>query len=256
MQKPPSIARSGYIVFPCTNESLAAIVAGMDVSKEDHVLAVGGSGDQAFALSEHVGSVGVIDADPTQRDFIESRIALLEKGDVGSFVWPLGDESDLDARFDFLRERFEVNAHSGRKDSRNGYFLAGGRFEKIRSNANRLTVLPPVDVIGLIDGVANSGLVFGGNLVNKVYLSNVLGNPMRDTPSEIPTRDSLISGLANALPNDGLIYVADGHFFTHGRYKNHPGVVVDEALTEKALEIQSPDSGYRNWTLTVLRVVK
>ncbi|MCX6774504.1 MAG: hypothetical protein NTY99_00220 [DPANN group archaeon] len=43
-----------------TNEDLASIVRGMNVKPTDYILAVGGSGDQAFALLEYAKRVKIV----------------------------------------------------------------------------------------------------------------------------------------------------------------------------------------------------
>ena len=47
--------------FARTNEDLPSIVRGMDVNPSDYILAVGGSGDQAFALLEYAKKVKTVD---------------------------------------------------------------------------------------------------------------------------------------------------------------------------------------------------
>lgn len=72
--------------FTCTNESLPAIIAGLSPSSADRILAIGGSGDQAFALLEHGAQVAVIDHDARQIDFIRHRAAALADGDYYEFA--------------------------------------------------------------------------------------------------------------------------------------------------------------------------
>ena len=75
------------MIYQCTNESLKAIVAGLDVSPDDNLLVVGGSGDQAFALLEFAvkGKVTAVDNAPQQIDFIRQKVEALQRGDYESF---------------------------------------------------------------------------------------------------------------------------------------------------------------------------
>ena len=50
------------LLYSSTNESLEGVVAGLDVKPKDRIIAVGGCGDQAFALLENVGKVIVVDS--------------------------------------------------------------------------------------------------------------------------------------------------------------------------------------------------
>jgi len=49
-----------------TNESLEAIITGLEPNSEDNVLTICGSGDQAFALLEFGCQVIAIDENPQQ----------------------------------------------------------------------------------------------------------------------------------------------------------------------------------------------
>ena len=63
-----------------TNESLEAIVRSLQLTRKDNVLAILGSGDQAFAMIEHANSVTAVDISlpqvqyaSKQWDYIQSR---------------------------------------------------------------------------------------------------------------------------------------------------------------------------------------
>ncbi|MBT4576839.1 hypothetical protein HOM13_02815 [Candidatus Woesearchaeota archaeon] len=247
---------TSYVTFPCTNESLDAIVHSLDISPEDNVLAIGGSGDPAFALLEYANSVAVLDIDPVQRDFIGNRLDLLKQGDVSSFVWPLNNELDEQEKFELLRRKYGVNKNCGRRNSRNDYFFEEGRFERIREKAEQFELLPPLDFSEIIGNVSEEGLIFNGLNMNKVYLSNALFFSKTDTSKEEGFRNGLVNGLVNALPNGSLIYVADDVHFINGAYNWVEGLTIDEILTQESSDIQRRDKGYRNWTLTVLRIKK
>lgn len=253
---PHSSLDTSYVKFPCTNESLDAIVHSLDVRPEDNVLAIGGSGDQAFALLEYVNSVVALDVDPVQRDFIQNRLNLLRQGDISSFVWPFKDQVDESDEFELLRSKYEVNTHCGRNDSRDRYFFEGGRFERIREKAEQFELLPPLNFEEVVSNSSEEGMVFSGRRINKVYLSNALFFSKTAFHRDEDFRRSLVKELINALPNESLIYLANDSHFNKGRYDSLSGWTIDEELTQEASIIQRNDPGYMNWTLTVLRIKK
>jgi len=55
-----------YVNYRTTNESLDAIVLALQPNKNDKILAVGGSGDQAFSLLEKAGEVCCVDNNEVQ----------------------------------------------------------------------------------------------------------------------------------------------------------------------------------------------
>lgn len=68
-------------IWTTTNEDLEAIVEGLRVTKDDVILAICGSGDQAFALLEKAKRVIAVDASPEQIVYAQRRAQTLrEKG--------------------------------------------------------------------------------------------------------------------------------------------------------------------------------
>ena len=153
-----------------TNESLDSIVKGLEPCHSDVIVAIGGSGDQAFALLESAGEVIVVDHDAQQIDYILKRRRLLEEGRVTDF---LGSENDVQIA-KYLQKRAE----------------------KIRHRLNRMVVYDPVDVFDFLEQE---------NGFSKVYLSNVFGcrNAGRSRNYES------LGMIASKLPPGGLVYVAD-----------------------------------------------
>jgi len=103
-----------------TNESLNAIVAGMVPEEGDRIAAVGGSGDQAFALLEYADLVRIGDRSEKQIDFIKARVEALRRGDVSTFLG-----------FKHLLYNSDCEGYI---KSRNRYFVQSGRLERIRGN--------------------------------------------------------------------------------------------------------------------------
>ncbi len=164
--------------YKVTNESLDGIVQGLDLQPSDQVLAICGSGDQAFAMLEHVASVLAIDKQPSQVDLARYRLECLAKGDYEGFLLSgsrFGKFTDL--------------------DKRDAYFRSPGRLETIRSKLLNLTILEKQ----LSEAITLRPFT-------KYYLSNVIG----DYISSMKLILELMQRMTDHLPVGGLIYMADG----------------------------------------------
>ena len=164
------------LFFTQTNETLNAIIVGLEVSSKDIILAVGGSGDQAFALLEYAERVKVVDDRPEQLSYIRRRAEALQKGDY---------------------EAFQPSNREVREDNA-GYFKSPTRLETIQKKLEGLIILQPSDIISLAQQEES---------YSKVYLSNVIGyrNPPRDGDS----CRTILQKVAQRLVVNGLIYVAN-----------------------------------------------
>lgn len=49
------------VLYPCTNESISAVIRGLDLKKDDVVISIAGSGDIPFAIAPHVKKIYAID---------------------------------------------------------------------------------------------------------------------------------------------------------------------------------------------------
>lgn len=144
------------LVFTSTNESLNAVVNGLEISETDRVLAVGGSGDQAFAMLERARSVEVWDISQVQLNYIQRRLEALREGHFERF---LGETEQIIA---------DNDSHLVRN-----YFSRGGRFERIRERVDRLKLVTnPMDIL--------NDLSPKNFLGNKVYFSNAIGYKHKD----------------------------------------------------------------------------
>ncbi|MDI6738338.1 MAG: hypothetical protein QME12_07550 [Nanoarchaeota archaeon] len=104
--------------FPHTNEILEAIVSSMDLRKDDDVLAILGSGEQALAFAPLVNSVTAVDENHAQFDYAVSRIrALNEFYGVIAF---LGEWARLD--------KYNL-----------GIYFAGKKLEDAKKNAGKIS---------------------------------------------------------------------------------------------------------------------
>ncbi|PIN80948.1 hypothetical protein COV11_02885, partial [Candidatus Woesearchaeota archaeon CG10_big_fil_rev_8_21_14_0_10_30_7] len=135
------------VTYTTTNETLDSIVAGLDLNSNDNVLAIAGSGDQAFAILEYVGKVKAIDRDKYQIKFIRARIRALKSGNIDEFFMGV------------VHSIFSVSENKK-------YFKQEGRSEKIKLKLSDLTVATPQSFLTALNETET---------FSKIYLSNVVG---------------------------------------------------------------------------------
>lgn len=127
-------------IWTTTNETLEAIVKGLRVTEKDVILAICGSGDQAFALLEKAKRVIAVDANPTQIAYAQWRAQTLrERGYL-----PLSPDMSLDNK---------------------KYMKNKERIKKIRKKITDIEFCQVLDIFEEMDQ-------FQG--VTKLYLSNAL----------------------------------------------------------------------------------
>nr|MBA4405529.1 hypothetical protein [Nanoarchaeum sp.] len=218
--------------YSCTNESLDAIMAGLDVQPQDRILAVAGSGDQAFAFLEIASHVKAVDTSLPQIKLVIQRAQQLREGNYVDFL-----NYTYNGCLDFIRPaptywpdtgtRYE-NAH---KPGRSAYFANNfpSRLDKIRANLGNLEISEETaDILK----VAKKERGY-----NKIYLSNAIGYNRTLTDDKIRR---IFSPLPRLLPADGLIYIANGGLFATYSLDStlvFPGVELDKELTIKAREL-------------------
>ncbi|MFH1066065.1 MAG: hypothetical protein V1734_06165 [Nanoarchaeota archaeon] len=153
MSKEEWINKYWRLLFPYANESIDAVVQGMDINEEEEVIAICGSGDVVFGMLEKARSVVGVDINPLQVDYALERKVLLKEGYLENFL-NIGKVSH--AR-DTVRMKQSID-----------YFSQPGRIERIRGNLERLTIKQG-DILKRIDDAAKAGKRF-----TKAYLSNIL----------------------------------------------------------------------------------
>ncbi|MFH1333256.1 MAG: hypothetical protein ABIH53_03405 [archaeon] len=217
------------LVYSSTNESLDAVITGLEPDKTDRILAVGGSGDQTFAMIEYGAKVVCVDNDTTQISYIQERKKLLSQGEYEQF-YPL----DYPSR----------NAET--------YFNKPGRKERIRENLNNLEIRPPEDFVE----VARKEKGF-----TKLYLSNILG--FHRTTSEYKEDHIFMAALeamAKKLETGNTIYISNHGWLctTFPQYdqfiKNTSLLEIDKDLTEKAMEYEKTTFEQKVWNPAVYRI--
>jgi len=165
------------VPFKYTNENLRAIVAGMAPTGTDSILAIAGSGDQAFALLEFAGRVVAVDRDSDQIDFMRQRVDALERRDYEKF---------LEAPTKHGEEILQRN-------SKSRYFRTNRRLERIRKRLDRLEIAEG-DIFEIIKNQRGK--------FNKFYFSN-LGNWV--CREQLYESDGL-----DCLPDGCLVYCSSG----------------------------------------------
>jgi hypothetical protein len=185
--------QTSQLEYTCTNEDLRGVVLGLDLSPQDSVLAVAGSGDQAFAFLEFVKHVRAVDIVPEQIDFMRGRLQSLRARDYERFL-RVDVEGVCDGNLAGTHspEFAEFNRIRRRK-----YFVEDDsqRLSRIQQNLGNLTIVDPVDILELAQQE---------NGFNKIYLSNVLTYGIEDRPAIT----EILRNMASRLPVGGLIYVA------------------------------------------------
>lgn len=220
-------AASNAVIYSITNECLDAIIAGLDVKPRDRILAVGGSGDQAFALLEHVNKVTAVDIRESQLELIKLRAQALREGQIAPFFY-VGIESHREGDNDMV-------------SARNQYFNTE-RLERISEKLEALEIIGPEGILEVAERLPK-------NTFNKMYLSNVRPrNP--DGDATYDEQEKLLDRLSRRLPRRGIIYCSN-----FVRFPPLELVSVDEELTQEArlLEDKYAKSAHYNWIPTVLR---
>ena len=136
------------LTYSFTNESPDAIIKGLDLNLDDEVLAIAGSGDQAFAMLGLCRKVNVFDSNLTQLKYVRRRKRAIEEGDLESFL-----EYHMK-----LEDRTLAN-----------FFRDENRFRRIKENINSLQI-PDYPIEASMLNLYPQLLT-----ANKVYLSNCFG---------------------------------------------------------------------------------
>lgn len=164
------------IVFSLTNESLEAVMAGLEPTSKDCVLSVAGCGDQAFAILEKAGKVVVCDTNEAQLELVRRRKAAVEGEAYEGFFNATGTD------YEHLYNYYRIE-----------YFT----LERLLSIRRKLQNLE-IAVRGGIEDFAGKGTF------TKIYASNAISGYGRDGLEE------QLAHVASALQEGGLLYVSNG----------------------------------------------
>jgi SAM-dependent methyltransferase len=195
------------ISYTYTNEELFAILKGLDLKKDDNVLAIAGSGDQAFAMLPYVDKITAVDVNTNQIDYIEQRMRWLKEGNKDYFL-----ERDLRKipSCPFQNSLNDCPEFSRREK------LLGKRLEGIIKNLERLSLVGGQDIKNLSNKES----------FTKIYLSNILEWYYCNGDSF-----SLLKNLTDSLKKGGLIYFADGE----NSWDEKDPTIPKELILEKTL---------------------
>lgn len=187
---------SWELEFSHTNESLTAIVSGMELDRNDIVFTIASSGDQGLAILQFAKEVRIGDKNPVQLDLVRERKVLIERGDYEGFL-RIDRLGAVDGAYDGMGEgSFEKNklrCIEYRLRKREEYFTPE-RLDIIREKLGSLIILGQGDAIDAIRGEKD---------LAKIYLSDIGVEPPE------------LEGVAQSLPAGGLIYVTDGDYFRY-----------------------------------------
>ncbi|MFA5887977.1 MAG: hypothetical protein WC852_04680 [Candidatus Nanoarchaeia archaeon] len=189
--------------YPYTNESLDAVVKGLDVQSSDDIIGVLGSGDQAFAMIEYANSVLAVDNNKVQVAYAQERKAMLREGNIERFLHP-----------ECLPEI--TGKYKGHMDSIVDYFSQPGRLERIRQKLDLLEIKKTANVLDKMKE----------GRFSKAYLSNIIGfNGFMIKPN---AQKAFVKELANRLRMPGLIYFTSTSWL---RLEKMHEIENDKALT-------------------------
>ena len=144
-----------YIIdYPCTNESIPAIITGLDLKSSDIVVSIAGSGDVPFAIAPYVKKVYVVDNNKNQIRFMREQMGCLKEEAFEIFcrentMRGLSNSCDVDYNNLIARKKY---------------------FEKIFSKVRKS--IPKIEVVesDILSFLGN----FSKSLIDKVYFSNAL----------------------------------------------------------------------------------
>ncbi len=174
------------LIYHSTNENLEAIALALQPNSNDKILAICGSGDQAFVLLEDAREVCCVDKSNAQIKYVESRREGLMKGDYKAFL-PERSSVIKDSIWGDLQMQM-----------RKEYFDKKNRINKIKEKLNRLTIKHgDIVEISKIEPC-----------VTKVYLSNAIGYERTQKITK-ETFAEIMNGIAAKLPIGGLIYISN-----------------------------------------------
>ncbi len=208
------------LMYSVTNENLTATVQGLDLNSKDSVLAVGGSGDQAFAILEFARRVIAIDTETAQLEFMKKRFEALKEGDYERFL-----QEETNSIMDCLDYRRKEQAETY-KASRRKYFLENERLGKIRDKIGSITF-----EYGDILKIARTRRDF-----SKIYLSNTLGWDNLPYEDWEPDTIEILREISINLRKNGLIYISNFHKKNDTKFPNE--LKIDEDLTKKVQELE------------------
>lgn len=194
--------------YSVSNESLTAIVYGLDLNQADVVYGIGGSGDVLFAALEYVDSVVGIDNNPIQVQLMKERAELLRQSDYNSFL-NIEDIGDYDGCFN---RRMPGLAEFNLK-RRNAYFRRQGINRVDQTPYNRLSrISEKIDRLTIIEGDFFEEAAKSEGF-SKLYLSNFVADSIWPSAADNGQMEPCLKQMLKTLRNGGLVYFSIPDFF-------------------------------------------
>src|SRR3989338_5543510 len=176
------------LAFQATNESIPAIMEGLQIQQGDRVLAVCGSGDQAFAMLELADYVTAVDSSKLQILYARCRLAQIKRGDFKRFYTLLS----------------HCGSSAAYREQRSRYFTLS-KLQTLKWKVDRLR-LEREDMYKF-----SPRRIMEGRF-NKIYLSNLLCHSAGFSEYFIPDKDipspKVLSMVLCSLHAGGLVYVS------------------------------------------------
>lgn len=230
----------GLPTFRYTNENLEAIVRGLDIQDCDRVLAICGSGDQAFAILESTRQILAIDVDDTQIRYAQKRANLLKLGMFDEFL-------NTGPRFITTTGSSAIDLQ--RIATRNRYFRSPERLARISGKIDNIKFIR-ADIADMNPKTTAEGF-------SKIYLSNVVR--VDDSQRVLKRHSEFLERASNFLPAGGLIYLSNYNQIQKDAcwlpclISHPPSLQICERLTRLAQQKENEVESH--WTPVVYRKV-
>jgi hypothetical protein len=192
--------------YKCTNESIEAILLGMDVKPEDNILCIMGSGQQGLAMAGEGANVTLIERSKSQADYFSRLFSFL---------------SDEKNQNELCRDILVEISRAYK--SPKSYFSDLKKIADIRKNLFRINNPGQTDMFEAKKGISG---------YNKVYLSNAL------TIGEMyyPRSLSVFKDFGGRFKEGTLFYAT--RRFTESDDEIKPPFYIEKTLTEIARELE------------------
>lgn len=210
--------------FPITNETVEAVVTGLDVNSKDRAIAVCGAGDQALGIAEYASRVLTLDARSMQIEFAKIKHELVRSGDYARFR----------AFFDEKAQHTVANRR----------YFSTKRLNNVRKKLPRIEYMH--EYMALLEAPENT--------FTKAYLSNIIGYPLdgiSDTARVIP---SSLMRLMPAMAPGSLIYISNGDWVS-GIINHYPNIRASLEIHQGLTRAARSKEKNQDWTPSVYRKV-
>ncbi len=168
-------ASENLVLYKKSDESLKSIVLGLDLKKEDKLIAPLKSGDLVLVIAEKGINSTFITKDSCQLDFYYQRIESLKRGDIEDFFVSIPHENFYQISHPLRREAIKE------RDK----YISSLNLDLVLSNINKISIKNEEDLFGcnLEKGIFLPKSKIDLREYNKVYLSNEISLREKKSPS-------------------------------------------------------------------------